>query len=406
MKSISKAMIAVMMAAAMCIVPLFVIEDSAATEIKTGDVGVSFKAGEISKENYEKLMPVESYGAFAESALTALGLDSDDFEITGIKVTKIKDVKLSLGNKVTDSKGYQTSSQAATAEIEFVATCDPSWGTGCDLFAMVDGTQNLYKEIGTNKVVEGNTLTFKGTVVMEEMSSSISTIEKTYGENVIPTAGEGKSSNYVSYKGDMTFKNATGEYKIAVDAESGSSYDSEIEYDFYDVKVADLKADSKVIMTTKQTGAMKTAISYDYKDKKSSYESYTDAARLGANGIYMQFVVGDIIAPATVECKPYVYYDPDAVLNPFTGDITTVGLFNNLTVQDDSLKDNDKMKTFLKDIGTVGDSYSDAESVANGAYENVEESSSSGGSNIIFYVIIGVLAVAVVALAVLMIKKK
>ncbi len=221
------------------------------------------------------------------------------------------------------------------------------------------------------------------------------------------TGGEGKTSAYAQYKGDVTFKNSSGEYKIAVDGETGRTADTTSEYDFYGVKIADLKADSKVIITNKVTGAMKTSVSYDYKGNKSSYESYQDLSLLMGGSTYRQTAVLDIIAPATVECEPYVYYDNDATIDPWTGNVETVGLFNNLTVQDSELKDNDKMKEFLEKIGSVGNSYSDADSVANGAYENVTESSGNGGgSNVIFYVIIGVLAVAVVALAVLLIKKK
>ena len=404
MKTMSKALIAVMIAAAMCIVPLFVIEDSAATEVKTGDIGVSFKAGEISKENFEKLMPVESYEEFATEAMGAIGISSTSFNITDVKVTAIKDVKTSLGSKVTDSKLYQTKGTAVKVDIEFVATYDSL--LSCDLFKTVDGTQELYKEIGTNQIVSGNTLTFKGTVTMEEMSGGEQSFEKTYGENVVVTGSEGKTSAYAQYKGDVTFKNSSGEYKIAVDGETGRTADTTSEYDFYGVKIADLKADSKVIITNKVTGAMKTSVSYDYKGNKSSYESYQDLSLLMGGSTYRQTVVLDIIAPATVECEPYVYYDNDATID-WSGDVDTVGLFNNLTVQDSELKDNDKMKEFLEKIGSVGNSYSDADSVANGAYENVIESSGNGGgSNVIFYVIIGVLAVAVVALAVLLIKKK
>ena len=199
----SKALIAVMIAAAMCIVPLFVIEDSAATEVKTGDIGVSFKAGEISKENYEKLMPVESYEEFATEAMGAIGISSTSFNITDVKVTAIKDVKTSLGSKVTDSKLYQTKGTAVKVDIEFVATYDSL--LSCDLFKTVDGTQELYKEIGTNQIVSGNTLTFKGTVTMEEMSGGEQSFEKTYGENVVVTGSEGKTSAYAQYKGDVTF---------------------------------------------------------------------------------------------------------------------------------------------------------------------------------------------------------
>ena len=55
----------------------------------------------------------------------------------------------------------------------------------------------------------------------------------------------------------------------------------------------------------------------------------------------------------------------------------------------------------LLDHVIIGDGIT---SVADGAYTPVNKD--GGSNNIIFYVIIGVLAVAVVALAVLMIKKK
>ena len=81
-------------------------------------------------------------------------------------------------------------------------------------------------------------------------------------------------------------------------------------------------------------------------------------------------------------------------------------MFTN--VADADLRDDSRMESFLKGMSgsTVSDNYSDSKSVAKSASTAAYGDNSFGKDNTIFFVIIGVLGVAVVILALIAFKKK
>ena len=207
MKSISKAMIAVMIAAVMCAVPLFIINDSEAIDVTPGDAGISFKASSISDENFDKLTggdaKEEIYAGYASSVLAAVVEDSGGFNVdpSTVKLSNVKDVKLAKGSKITADSYAMTNGKAVTFDIEFKATAM----TPGVLFELYDGTQTLYKELGkTNRFVASNTIEFKGTATISSMMESDYKIAKTYSDNYIVTEGSMKMSQFSSFSGDVT----------------------------------------------------------------------------------------------------------------------------------------------------------------------------------------------------------
>ena len=402
-------MIAVMIAAVMCAVPIFVIEDSEAIDITAGEAGISFKAGSVSDENFDKLTggdaKEEIYAEYASSVLSAVVDDSYRFDVDGstVKISNVKDVKLARGMKVTSDSVATTTGDAMTFDIEFKATAA---GAG-DLFELYDGTQTLYKELDkTNRFAASNTIEFKGTATISNMSESDYKIAKTYSNYYVVTEGTMKMSRFASFSGDIVFKNGTT-YNITINkAEKGMSLDSKVEFDFYGVEPSNLTSESKYMQTTNGTSSANNVLKYKINGNSDGYDHSYNSKDIPDGLMAGRYEVGEVgdlggmyLYTTNIAVPTYLYYDGS--LYP----IESTSFFNQYCVKDANLKDNDKMKAFLDDIGNVGDTYSSAESAANGAYESVG-ASGSGNSNIIFYVIIGVLAVAVVALAVLLIKKK
>ena len=74
------------------------------------------------------------------------------------------------------------------------------------------------------------------------------------------------------------------------------------------------------------------------------------------------------------------------------------------TVADPALADNDALKEFLGDIGSTSESFSDVESVADSAEPSF--GSSKPNHDIIFYGLIAILGIGVIAMAAVILKKK
>ena len=78
-------------------------------------------------------------------------------------------------------------------------------------------------------------------------------------------------------------------------------------------------------------------------------------------------------------------------------------LFNSFDVASPDLKDNDAMKQFLSDHGSVTESFSGVADAVDGLYDSVDSESKS--SKLVYYAAIAGLAVAVALLALLCVRK-
>ena len=404
-------MIAVMIAAAMCVVPLFVIEDSEAITVTAGDKAVSFKAGSITDEKFDGLVTQDYKNQLAEKVIDSIVVKngySSNWEFVGNATVKnVKDVKLSLGNSVSDSSLKNISASAIKFDLEMTIKCKSTTGI---LFNMSDGTQTLFKELGTNKVAQNDQLTINGTVVLEDYTYLESSIVKNTAENYVVKEMTVKNSTSVSFDGKIKVVALDKTYELKTKKATGAEAISTPDYYNAD-KIEDVTETSKVILNVKigSGGGVETSFNYKINDKSGGYDSIVDTRALmemiGSGGAYQAGTVAEIEAETgetllyTVNLAPtpVSYYDPSG-----TWMEDCFFSYGMVSIADPT---NEKVKTYLDDIGDISDSYSDAKSVADGAYTSVS-TGGSGNNNIVFYVIIGVLAVAVVALAVLMIKKK
>lgn len=423
MKSISKAMIAVMIAAAMCVVPLFVAEDSDAYDVTVAGKGASFKASSISNDDFNKLANDTYKENMCKLALGAVvyseGMDND-YAISVVSISDVKDVKLSLGTDYKEDSSKVVDSMAITFKAKFTATCSVSaiYNMPGTLFPMMDGTQDIYKELGTNEITDGTILTIDGTFTMEKTTiSTMDYVKTNAGDFVIKESVE-EVSSIQEFDGSVGFNNGVINKTITMTTEYSSSTEAASTFDYYGVNdIKDTVAGTKAI-SNQEIRSSGTRLYGDYKvgDATGKYKVEFGKEAMEALGIVMAksipFPIGSTtggyevgtaaslggLISSNLVAPDYYFCTNLIALQDYT-------LFYAGYVQDESLKTNDGMKAFLNEIGTASDEFSDASSVANSAYETVSVGG-SGSNNIIFYVIIGVLAVAVVALAVLMIKKK
>ena len=408
MKTISKALIAVMAAAAMCLVPLFAVaDDSDAITVTSGEKAVSFKASSITDEKFNGLVTQAYKNYIADEAFNAIFPSPSDWTIVGDATVKnVKDTRMSLGNSVSESKLENVSASSITFDVVMTAKCNDILGTS--LFELKDGTQDLYKELGLNTVEYNAQVTIEGTVTLEEYEYTEYTIAKNSTNDYVTKELFGKHSSSASFDGKVKVNALDKTYELKSKSETGG--ETTITPDYYNAsKIEEVSKTSKVILNYKNDATtVEDEFSYKINGKSDSYSIKYDAnALMGSD--YMAGTVetleamfgGQIMLYFDTAISPVAlsYYDEFGV--PMTNCLFSYG---TVSIADPT---NDKVKNYLADIGTVSDEFSDAESVANGAYTPVSAPGNGGsGNNIVFYIIIGVLAVAVVALAVLMIKKK
>ena len=385
MKTFTKALIAVIVAAAMCAVPLFVIEDADAAEIKPGESALSFEASDVPMDKFNELLKSDYVN---DLIVTAVGhvpiLDKPS-------VTKVDELKVAMGIKVTDGTVDGFTSQYAKLEIVIEGDLVADY----TLFNTYDGYQELFKYLGnSNKIPSGTHLKIEGTIEVSGTMDSKSDIFKTDAGKIGFTKSGQDVSNKTVVDLKYTFK-VSGSDKTVNLKETNIRDDnttSSMEYEIDDkAKVVD---GTKLYVTTAYDFRRQMDQEFSFDGKSVSYQkkeiinddtefSYTDA----------MYYLADYDEEAPVM---HYYYDTDPTL--FGPD--------EVPATSTSIQSDEGMKSFLEGIGTVSDSLPAAESIAEFASASVDMGNSSGGSNVIFYAIIGVLAVAVVALAVIMIKRK
>jgi hypothetical protein len=394
-------MIAVMIAAAMCVVPLFVIEDSEAVTVTTGEKAISFKGESIKVEDWEATMDSDSM--YAPMMMVALQLfGTMDITPSDEKITELNIFSRAIAEKVTDSQIIEMTSQKMKYKADMTVTLN-SAAPGIQIDN--DGAQDVFREF--NNLPAGAKVVIKGLEVMTETSMK-ETNDYVVNEDknlVITKKVTETSTKYEISFNDAEYKAAEITKKVSFNMTTVMSVKETDTYTYYTADFKDQVDATKAVVTTKlielcdkrgsgMEGSIDVNIngkSYSDSQKRTDYESGDDVSTptfsnstAGAKGTFINVDV----APDTL----YVYGNGGNCL------------FHASDVKEPLTMDNAKLTKALEGMGTVSTDYGDAESIVNDSSSSV--GGSGGNNNIVFYVIIGVLAVAVVALAVLMIKKK
>ena len=406
MRKIDKALVAVSVVAAMCLVPVFAIADDseAAATLTTGESGASFEIDSIDDDKFNGFVTDDFKEHIMITFIGRLIGSAYFFTTEDLSITNVKEMKLSAGTKVTDEDVTVVYARVITCDISFKATY--AGITPVSLFELYDGTQGLYDYIGSNTLSNGDSITFNGgTFKMELSGTKVNKIALDDAKDYVTTELNVKASESFSYSGEVKINNGTVKI-FNVDMEKSLSDESTYSFDYFDTDVKDVTAASKVRMTTDSTGAAETLFKYDIKDKGSGSYKYTDVPNSGKPDAYLTSTVGDLDTVLNDRGLDYLYTGTvSAPVYSFYNNAGTHSFFDEDDVKAD-YRSNDSTKAFLDEVGTTGTSFSEAESITDSVYSKVNVPGSGSGSNVIFYVIIGVLAVAVVLLAAMMFLKK
>jgi len=272
------------------------------------------------------------------------------------------------------------------------------------LFEFTDGTQDLYRYIGSRSAPVDATLEVTGTLIKEDYTHSSADYFKTKNGEICGDNTVIEDSIYVSFSGDVkyTFTQAgtksVREYKV--DAKSSEEVKMAIEYDYGKVAKDDIVGTTEVMILRSYDKEMsEKEFRYVTEDNvKGGYRSVSDLkSAFAPTGEYTIVEAKDIWGDEDTPLPDYHYYGGDEEYCLFTD------------AQDDGLKTDSGMSSFLKSLPDcdVSDSYSDAKSIAGSASTSISADGSANGIDPLFlYIAIGVLALLVIVLAVLIISKK
>ncbi len=385
MRTITKALITLMAAITMCLTPLSIIDDAEAATISTGDGGASIEAEDVNMENFNRLV------SDIDRDQILYGLDLE-VETTDIEIKEVKSLKRSIGYKVNsgDSKYVYGDSYKLKISYEKSSLTEPYI-----LFPLHDGLQSLYNYVGTNEAPIGSALKIEGDVETRTSLNVQNDFYLTDDKNIVETDTEMERTTYVWYKLTFTYtdtvnnvtKTFTVEKKdMTVDIITTAA-------DLLDNNRSKLASDDIVIVTLYREHNLEYGADYSFDGKSASYyEKHLS----GVNGTFQKDtaeMLGVLSTDDVAAQKNIPYYSDDAEISLYSSD----------DVRDASLKSNGAMKDFLKTIGKVGDSYETAESIQGSSAAVI--GTVEGTSDVIFFVIIGVLAAATVAMGVLLLKK-
>ena len=385
MKTVSKALIAVMVAAAMC-APLFAIEDVDAFEIKPGESALSFEASDVPIDKFNELLRSDYVEDLIHTATGYVPISEAP------SVTKVNNLKVAIGIKVTDATVVGLTSQSTKLEIVIEGDLVSDYA----LFDTYDGYQGLFKYLGnSNTIASGTHLKIEGTIEVSDAMVSTSDIFKTDAGKIGFTMSGYDISKKTVIDLKYTFKVA-GEDKIVNLKGTSIRADkltTSMDYEIDDrAKIVD---ETKMYVTDTYDFRVETDQQFTFDGKTASYQK--------------KEVVNDTVMFSYRDAKDYLgNYDEEATpMHYYYNTDPTLYGPDEVPSTSTSIQSDAGMKSFLEGIGTISDSYPNAESATESASATVYMGSSSpGGNNVIFYVIIGVLAVAIVALAVIMIKKR
>ena len=400
-------MIAVAVTAALCLTPLFVIDDSEAAIINEGKVGLSVDVSSISDTDTDRLLTDASKQGIAYSALNAAtGQDSETisnrWSLTEVSVTGMKNYRSAMGTDATGDRIENVRGMGYECTVSFTATVKA--GYVGDMFAERDGVQELYKFIGYQSVPEGTKLKVEGTFTTNSYEHSTVNYFKTDGgERCISSENEERSQSS-SFKGKLTCTLDPGSSveKVRiydVDTENKTDMKATINYDYGNVEKKDVVTDTEVFILTDIDKTMSNSkFEYVTSDgKNGGYNITMDLRSLidAMGGVLRIAKAGDSWIDEDLPLPEYHYYGDDGGTCLFT------------SAGDPELRNDKSMGSFLKGLSgsKVSDSYEDVKSVADSAATSVNAGGSNGISPLLL-VIIGVVIVAIVIAAVLLLKKK
>ena len=372
------------LAATMCI-PISVLSDgSDAFDITESENGISWESDTLDEEQINKLYTPGQIEDLAYQALGTVVDSTSNYTISEVKATEAK-VSKSLGSKVTGSSMTDLRDESVTAKLTFKATVKSGYGNN-NIFDNIYLLTDLIRYVKfDNRTTVGAVMEFDVEVKMVNTYKDVNEFEQNKDGNYVVVKQSYDNKEFINVKGDVkyTYNDGTADVVREFSVDFGQDFGykgSYTEYEF-DGDVADAKAGDRVLCKDQDLGDVFYIfkLKYDADGSGGDEVDLSDVMELETGSAYSTAVIYNeaALAPET-----YEFYPSGGTATP---------LFN--TVADPLLASNDALKTYLSEHGTIGESFSDAEDLADSEYGSAKK------SHTLLYVGIGVAVVAVVGVA-------
>ena len=372
------------LAAAMCI-PISVFSDgSDAFDITESENGISWESDTLDEEQINKLYTPGQIEDLAYQALGTVVDSTSNYTISEVKATEAK-VSKSLGSKVTGSSMTDLRDESVTAKLTFKATVKSGYGNN-NIFDNIYLLTDLIRYVKfDNRTTVGAVMEFDVEVKMVNTYKDVNEFEQNKDGNYVVVKQSYDNKEFINVKGDVkyTYNDGTADVVREFSVDFGQDFGykgSYTEYEF-DGDVADAKAGDRILCKDQDLGDVFYILKLKY-DADGSGGGEVDLSDVMEIETGSAFSTAVIYNEAALAPETYEFY-------PSGG--TAIPLF--YSVADSLLASNDALKTYLSEHGTVGESFSDAEDLADSEYGSAKK------SHTLLYVGLGVAVVAVVAIA-------
>ncbi len=380
MKTYTKALAAIAVAAIMCICPAIVMADGSDAYTKTeGESGLSFEIESMTQAQIDKYLS-ESRKTYMAADVLESFVYSDGFYITAdYSITDISVTELSVSRAMASSVGDDYSEyvgEEMTFKMTFTATAISSQ----QLFPDDSSFLVLYKKVDSENAAIGDKfeVTVTGTTKTSYQAEAgiIATEDGNFARG--DTDYKSYESNEYEIEAKYTAAGSTTPLSFSVDYTYESGFTETETHDFNGVEESKLTETTKDYVTTVSEHRVRTAYECTVGDDSESTDNVIRTPASGGESTHAIMYNADM--------KP-------SVINYVVG--TDAILVNPNTLGDDSIKTEDGFKAFLEETGaTTSDSYSDAKSIADDAYSTVTDAEDLA---------VGILAIAIGALVLLLV---
>ena len=312
--------------------------DSCAHEAKEASNAVYFATSSpLSSEDIDRLY--DDRAGFAESAMSALGMDATVLIPSDIQLSKVS-IESCNFDRVSGNVRSTGTATSLEADISF-----RSEGNG-QIFALIDEDLiDLYECLNNNRIAAGDHLEISGHLTIRTSWGADDSFERNRDGDFVRTHRyEASASDLKMEDAILRLHHGTDVIELSIDSRMREICNVESKYDFNGTDPEKADAATSVYIHQRFSDCYSLA-SLDYSGVvKGSYEEEWDSADYSD---YHRTELEDTYGPAVI------LHDLEPIPLPFRV------LFPN--PGDGSLVDEDSLKAYLSTIGRISDSCSDAE---------------------------------------------
>lgn len=372
---------------AMCIPASVFSDGSDAFEITTGEAGISWESDELEEKQISALYDIDEKTNLAYTAMRSIIWNAYHYEISEINISKAK-ISMANGIKVTENEKISTADDSGTYELTFKATCAAGHG-GEQLFDNSTDMLDLIKYVTfDNESQEGAIFVFNVKLSVINMEHSIVEFEKNAADDCVVIKQTITGREFISVKGDVKYTFTDGTEQVtkafSVDFVYNAQVEDRVNEQEFNKEIQDVVAGDKAI-SNYSTGACSYQLKQKYTfDEESGGldDEWSDDDYPEPLGPVMILGADDLKIP-TYE---FLYSGGDSI-----------ALF--YSVGSPELDTNEKVKSFLEDNGSLGETFDTAEDLCESELDQPPAKTRIWLLVSVFVVMVSIAAVTVIVLS-------